>query len=146
MDLSKILGSSSKDDKFPFKLTDKEWKERLTPEQYRILRSEGTELSCSSPLNGVEGEGKFYCVGCGHLLFSTDTKFDSKTGWPSFYQPENDYAVGTDTDYKLGYPRTEVHCANCGGHLGHVFNDGPKPTGQRYCINGVAMEFAREEG
>lgn len=129
---------------FPFQLTDEQWKKRLTPDQYRVLRTEGTEASCSSPLLGVEGHGKFYCAGCGYLLFSTDSKFDSKTGWPSFYKPVDDNAVGTSTDYKLGYARTEVHCANCGGHLGHVFNDGPPPTGLRYCINGVAMDYAKE--
>ena len=129
---------------FPFQLTDEEWRKRLTPEQYKILREEGTEKSCSSPLNGVEGQGKFYCAGCGHLLFSTDTKFDSKSGWPSFYQPIDEHAVGTSTDYKLLYPRTEVHCSNCGSHLGHVFEDGPKPTGLRYCINGLALDYTQE--
>jgi len=126
---------------FPFQLTDEQWRTRLSAEQYNILRSEGTEKSCSSPLNGVEGQGKFYCAGCGHHLFSTDTKFDSKTGWPSFYQPVDEHAVGTSTDYKLIAPRTEVHCANCGSHLGHVFEDGPKPTGLSYCINGLALEY-----
>lgn len=136
---------STKNDNFPFQLTDEQWRERLTPEQYKILRSEGTEKSCSSPLNGVEGNGKFYCAGCGHLLFSTDTKFDSKTGWPSFYEPVDEHAVGISTDHKIGYARTEAHCANCGSHLGHVFPDGPPPTGKRYCINGVAMDYTREE-
>ena len=129
---------------FPFQLTDEQWRARLTPEQYKILREEGTEKSCSSPLNGVEGQGKFYCAGCGHLLFSTDSKFDSKTGWPSFYEPIDEHAIGTSTDYKLLYPRTEVHCANCGSHLGHVFEDGPPPTGLRYCMNGLALDYVQE--
>lgn len=141
----KDMKQSTKKGDFPFQLSDEEWRERLTPEQYHILRSEGTEQSCSSPLLGVEGHGTFYCAGCGHKLFSTDSKFDSKTGWPSFYEPIDEYAVGTTTDYKLGYPRTEVHCANCGSHLGHVFKDGPPPTGLRYCMNGLALEYVRED-
>lgn len=134
-----MFGSKTKE--FPFQLTDKEWRARLTPEQYRILRSEGTEQSCSSPLNVEDGAGKYYCVGCGHLLFSSESKFKSESGWPSFYQPVDEFAIGTSTDFKLGYPRTEVHCANCGGHLGHVFEDGPPPTGLRYCMNGTVLQF-----
>ena len=142
---NKSLPHSSRKGDFPFQLTDEEWRARLSPEQYEILRGEGTEKSCSSPLNGIEGHGKFYCAGCGHHLFSTDAKYDSKTGWPSFYQPADEYAVGTSTDYKLGYARTDVHCANCGSHLGHVFKDGPPPTGLRYCINGLALEYQQEQ-
>ena len=125
-----------------FKVTysDAEWKRRLTPEQYRILREEGTERPYSSPLDKEKRAGTFVCAGCGNALFSSTTKFDSGTGWPSFYAPLRG-AIGTSTDFKLGYPRTEVHCADCGGHLGHVFRDGPKPTGLRYCMNGVAMRF-----
>ena len=125
-----------------FKVTysDAEWKRRLTPEQYRILREEGTERPFSSPLDKEKRAGTFICAGCGNALFSSTTKFDSGTGWPSFYAPLRG-AIGTSTDFKLGYPRTEVHCADCGGHLGHVFRDGPKPTGLRYCMNGVAMRF-----
>lgn len=133
--------STGRPESFPFQLTDKEWRERLTLEEYKILREEGTEKSCSSPLNGIKGAGEFYCKGCGHHLFSTDAKFDSGTGWPSFYEPVDEYAIGTATDYKLGYARTEVFCANCGSHLGHVFNDGPQPTGLRYCMNGLALQY-----
>jgi peptide-methionine (R)-S-oxide reductase len=125
-----------------FKVTysDAEWKKRLTPAQYYILREEGTERPFTSPLDKEKRKGTFLCAGCGNALYSSETKFDSKTGWPSFYAPLRG-AVGTSTDFKLGYPRTEVHCADCGGHLGHVFKDGPKPTGLRYCMNGDAMKF-----
>jgi peptide-methionine (R)-S-oxide reductase len=126
---------------FPFKLSDEEWKKKLPPESYRVLRHEATEMAFTSPLNDEHSKGEFDCMGCGQALFSSDTKFNSGTGWPSFYQPINDKAVGTSSDTLLGYTRTEAHCSNCGGHLGHVFNDGPKPTGLRYCMNGVAMTF-----
>lgn len=132
---------TSKDASFPFQLTDAQWRARLTAEQYRVLRGHGTEQSRSSPLDHEKREGIFHCAGCDHPLFSSAHKFDSGTGWPSFWQPLNEKAVGESVDYKLLYPRTEIHCANCGGHLGHVFNDGPPPTGKRYCMNGVAMVF-----
>lgn len=135
-----IFGSNKKKE-FPFQLTDKQWRERLTPDQYKILRSAGTEQSCSSPLNLNDGAGDYYCVGCGHHLFASDNKFKSESGWPSFYQPVDEYAIGTTTDYKIGYARTEAHCANCGGHLGHIFKDGPPPTGLRYCMNGTVLDF-----
>lgn len=137
--------AKDKPNNFPFQLSDAEWKERLTPEQYRVLRKAGTERSGSSPLDQEKREGVFHCAGCDHPLFLSAHKFDSGTGWPSFYQPINDQALGFTTDYVLLYPRTEEHCANCGGHLGHVFKDGPPPTGKRHCINGVALNFKPTE-
>lgn len=124
----------------PIKKTDAEWKEILTNEQYRVLRKEGTERAGTSPLNNEKRVGMFHCAGCDLPLFSSETKYDSGTGWPSFYQAL-DNAVGTKSDYWLGYKRTEYHCARCGGHQGHIFNDGPAPTGLRYCNNGVALTF-----
>jgi peptide-methionine (R)-S-oxide reductase len=121
-------------------LTDDEWRQRLTPEQYRILRGHGTERAGTSPLDREKRAGTFICAGCEQELFDAGTKFDSGTGWPSFYQPR-DGAVDTTTDRKFFMTRTEVHCARCGGHLGHVFDDGPAPTGLRYCMNGAAMKF-----
>ena len=120
--------------------SDEQWKTELTPEQYQVLRQHGTEMRGSSPLNREKREGTFFCAGCGKPLFDAGTKFESGTGWPSFYAPL-DGAVGTDTDRSYGMTRIEVHCAECGGHLGHVFPDGPHPTGQRYCMNGVALKF-----
>ncbi|WP_373473963.1 peptide-methionine (R)-S-oxide reductase MsrB [Sphingorhabdus lacus] len=126
--------------RFAVTLTDAEWKKRLSPAAYRVLRQEDTETPFTSPLNKEKRKGTFVCAGCNQRLFASNTKYDSGTGWPSFWQPLAG-GVGTKTDYKIGLPRTEVHCARCGGHLGHVFNDGPKPTGKRYCMNGVAMKF-----
>ena len=120
--------------------TDDEWRQTLSPEQYHVLRKHGTERPGSSPLNHEKREGTFKCAGCGQPLFSSDTKFESGTGWPSFWQPLDD-AVGNETDRSLFMNRTEVHCAKCGGHLGHVFPDGPRPTGLRYCMNGMALDF-----
>jgi len=120
--------------------TDAEWKAILTPAQYNILREEGTERPFSSPLNNEKRKGTFVCVACELPLFVSATKFDSGTGWPSFYQPI-EVALGTKVDHKIMYPRTEYHCARCDGHHGHVFEDGPKPTGLRYCNNGVALKF-----
>lgn len=120
--------------------TDAEWRKLLSPAAYRVLRQEETERAFTSPLDHEKRRGTFICAGCGQRLYSSSTKFDSGSGWPSFYRPLPG-AVGTSTDYKIGYARTEVHCARCGGHLGHVFNDGPKPTGKRYCMNGAAMKF-----
>ncbi len=126
---------------FPFRLTDEEWRKRLSKQQYDVLRDHGTERSFTSPLNDEKRNGSFLCGGCDWDVFSSAHKFDSGTGWPSFWQPANAGSIGTSEDSKLFMTRTEVHCANCGGHLGHVFNDGPKPTGLRYCINGVALKF-----
>lgn len=125
---------------FPVTKTDDEWRAQLTSEQYRVLRKHGTERAGTSPLNHEKRAGTFVCAGCGHPLFSSETKYESGTGWPSFYAPLPD-AVGTSTDRSFFMVRTEVHCAKCGGHLGHVFEDGPQPTGLRYCMNGVAMAF-----
>jgi peptide-methionine (R)-S-oxide reductase len=129
------------------KLTDAEWRKRLTPEQYNVLRKHGTERAGSSPLDHEKRKGVFDCAGCALALFSSDAKFDSGTGWPSFYQPLPD-AVATTTDRSFFMTRTEVHCRRCLGHLGHVFDDGPPPTGLRYCMNGVALKFvaAAEKG
>ena len=121
-------------------MSEAEWRRKLSPAAFNVLRKEGTERPFSSPLDAEKRAGVFACAGCGLPLFSSRTKFDSRTGWPSFYAPLSN-AVGTRTDYKIGLPRTEVHCRRCGGHLGHVFDDGPKPTGKRYCMNGVAMVF-----
>jgi peptide-methionine (R)-S-oxide reductase len=125
--------------------TDAEWQDKLTPEQYRVLRCHGTEHPGTSPLNDEKRDGMFRCAGCGQPLFSSDAKFDSGTGWPSFYRPAGESAVGTSVDNSWLMARTEVHCSSCGGHLGHVFEDGPRPTGLRYCINGVSLQFDPEE-
>jgi peptide-methionine (R)-S-oxide reductase len=125
--------------------TDDEWKAKLTPEQYQVLRKHGTERAGTSPLNKEYRQGVFRCAGCGQELFTSDTKFDSGTGWPSFYEPlEN--AVETTSDRTYGMVRTEVHCTRCKGHLGHVFLDGPRPTGLRYCMNGLSLDFAPKDG
>ena len=120
--------------------SDAEWRRALTPEQYRVLRDHGTERAGTSPLDKEYGKGTFLCAGCELALFASDTKFDSRTGWPSFYAPL-DNAVGTTSDRSFFTVRTEVHCRRCGGHLGHVFDDGPRPTGLRYCMNGAALKF-----
>jgi len=120
--------------------TEQDWKIELAPEQFHVLREHGTERPGSSPLNYEKRTGTFSCAGCGTPLFASDTKFESSTGWPSFWQPLPG-AVATTTDRSYGMTRVEVNCAACGGHLGHVFPDGPEPTGQRYCMNGVALKF-----
>jgi peptide-methionine (R)-S-oxide reductase len=130
--------------RFEIEQPDAEWRKLLSPDAYRVLRGHGTERPGSSPLNAEKRRGTFVCAGCDLPLFSSDAKFESGTGWPSFWQPLPD-AVGTSQDRSLMMARTEVHCRRCGGHLGHVFNDGPKPTGLRYCMNGVSLAF-RPEG
>ena len=129
------------EERFEVSRTDAEWKRDLTPEQYRVLRGHGTERAGTSPLDREKREGTFLCAACDAALFATGDKFDSGTGWPSFSAPLNGEAVGTTEDRTLWMRRTEVHCARCGGHLGHVFPDGPQPTGLRYCMNGAAMRF-----
>jgi len=120
--------------------SDDEWKSTLDNDAYRVLRKHGTEPAGASPLNREKREGMYHCAGCGEPLYESDTKYESGSGWPSFYAPREG-AVGTSTDHGMGMARTEVHCAKCGGHLGHVFPDGPKPTGVRYCMNGAALKF-----
>lgn len=127
-------------ERFEIDLPDAEWRQRLTPEQYRVLRQHGTERAGSSPLDREKRPGVFHCAGCELPLFDAATKYDSGTGWPSFWTPL-DGAVGYRIDRSWFMVRTEVHCRRCGGHLGHVFDDGPPPTGKRYCMNGVAMTF-----
>ena len=121
--------------------TKEEWKARLSDLEYRVMRQEGTEPAFSSPLHDLKTEGTYHCRGCDQPLYASEHKFDSGTGWPSFYKPVAEDAVATKRDWKLIIPRTEVHCARCGSHLGHIFDDGPPPTGKRHCINGVSLVF-----
>lgn len=134
---------TASDREFEIKKTDTEWREALTPEQFQVLRKHGTERAGTSPLDKVYDPGTYACAACGLPLFSSETKFNSGTGWPSFFAPLED-AVETSVDRSLFMKRTEVHCQRCGGHLGHVFEDGPAPTGQRYCMNGIALKFMPE--
>jgi len=128
------------DEKFSVEKSDTEWRELLTPDQFRVLREHGTEPARASPLNYEKRTGQYNCAACGQALFESSTKYESGSGWPSFFRPLAN-AVATTTDSSHGMTRVEVHCKNCGGHLGHVFNDGPQPTGQRYCMNGLSLKF-----
>ena len=129
------------EERYPVMKTEQEWKRLLTPAQFQVLRQAATEPPGTSPLNKEHRQGRFVCAGCTTPLYSSKTKFDSGTGWPSFYQPIDPRVIKTKTDTSYFMVRTEVLCATCGGHLGHVFNDGPKPTGLRYCMNGLALKF-----
>ena len=132
------------DEHFKIEHTDEEWKKQLSPAAYTVLRQQGTERAFTSPLNREKRPGTFLCAGCGQELFSSQDKYESGSGWPSFNRPLPG-AVGTETDDSHGMVRTEVHCTRCGGHLGHVFDDGPRPTGERFCMNGVALDFKPEQ-
>lgn len=140
---SNPMGTSANHE-FEIAKTEQEWKATLTPEQFHVLRKHGTERPGSSPLDKVYDRGTYACAACGTPLFTSETKFNSRTGWPSFYAPLEG-AIETTTDRSLFMTRVEVHCSKCGGHLGHVFEDGPAPTGQRYCMNGVSLEFVPEK-
>jgi peptide-methionine (R)-S-oxide reductase len=144
--MKRLFGGGHPEDttNFPVQHTEEEWRQKLAPAQFTVLRKHSTERAGTSPLNHEKRAGVFVCAGCGQKLFASETKFESGTGWPSFYAPLEG-AVATSEDRTLFMARTEVHCSRCGGHLGHVFPDGPRPTGQRYCMNGVAMAFEPPE-
>ncbi len=138
--LGRVTGKGHPKKEFPVRMDDAEWRRKLSPSAYHVLRDHGTERAGTSKLDKEYGAGIYHCAGCGQPLFSAETKFNSGTGWPSFWAPLDD-AVDTETDRSFFMTRTEVHCSRCGGHLGHVFDDGPQPTSQRYCMNGVALDF-----
>jgi len=137
-------GGQDTSEAFPVELSEEEWRRKLSPDRYHVLRKHGTERAGTSPLNAEKRAGTFVCAGCGKPLFDSETKYESGTGWPSFFAPLEG-AVGETEDRSFFMTRTEVHCADCGGHLGHVFPDGPAPTGQRYCMNGLSMAFKPKE-
>ncbi len=139
-----LFSSTKTQEHYPVEKPDETWRQELSPAAYHVLRKHGTERPGTSPLNAEKRPGTFVCAGCGTPVFDAATKFESGTGWPSFYAPLEG-AVGEQEDRSLFMTRTEVHCATCGGHLGHVFPDGPRPTGQRYCMNGAAMDFKPKE-
>jgi len=136
--------AAPQDNSFPVQKTEAEWRQSLSPEAFRVLREHGTERPGTSPLNNEKRPGRFLCAGCGHALFDSATKYESGSGWPSFFAPV-DGAIGSKVDKSFFMVRTEIHCASCGGHLGHVFPDGPEPTGLRYCMNGAALSFQASE-
>ena len=140
---SAVIGARSKAEakSYPVSMTEDQWRKRLGPDQFSVLRQEGTERPFTSPLNENKKSGLYACAGCDTPAYSSANKFDSGTGWPSFWAPLSASAIGTKSDRKLLYARTEVHCSTCGGHFGHIFDDGPKPTGKRHCLNGVALKF-----
>jgi peptide-methionine (R)-S-oxide reductase len=144
--MSGIQGAKAMTEPLKVQKSDAEWRQQLTPEQYRVTREHGTERPFSHLYNTEKRDGVYHCVNCGAPLFASDAKYESGSGWPSFFQPIGEGAVATSVDRTLFAPRTEVHCANCGAHLGHVFPDGPRPTGQRFCMNGVALDFEPEKG
>jgi peptide-methionine (R)-S-oxide reductase len=139
------MADSKTTEQFPVEKSDAEWRQELTPQQYQVLRQHGTERAGTSPLNAEKRAGMFKCAGCGAELFASDTKYESGSGWPSFFKPLEESAVATITDRSHGMVRTEALCAKCGGHLGHVFPDGPRPTGLRYCMNGLSLKFEPKE-
>lgn len=135
---------ASRESRAQLQFSEDQWRKRLSQDQFAVLRKDGTEPSGSSPLNAEKREGTFICAGCNQPLFDSSAKYESHTGWPSFWQPVKKENIGTKTDFKLILPRTEYHCSRCGGHQGHIFKDGPKPTGLRYCNNGVALQFVEK--
>jgi len=139
------MASKTEAGTYPVEKTEAEWRQQLNGNQFAVLRQHATERPWSSPLDHEFSGGTYFCAGCGNELFTSDTKFDSGCGWPSFFEAKEG-AIATTVDHSHGMTRTEVHCANCGGHLGHVFPDGPRPTGERYCMNGVALKFVKKDG